>query len=95
MRENNTEFARLPPALPEAARASYEALRQHLSSLTTTARETLSMTHKTLVTIATTGDGQTTKTSWLVYQRFDAITAEVLTTIKEGSRTLAVIRTLD
>jgi hypothetical protein len=95
VRENNTEFTRLPPALPEAARASYEALRQHLSGLATTARETLSMTHKALVIIATTGDGQTTKTSWLVYQRFDAVTAEVLTAIKEGSRTLAVTSTLD
>ena len=88
MHENNHEFSRLPPMLPEAARASYEALRQHLASLATLSRETLSSTHKAVVTITATQDGQTKTTSWLVYQRFDAVTAEVLSTIKEGSRTL-------
>ena len=90
--EAGTPFTRLPVTLPEDACASYAALQRHLLKLTPSARQQLSKKHRSLVAVvATRHDGITTETSWLVYQRFDADTAQVREAIQDGSPVVPVI----
>ena len=79
-------FSRLPETLPAAVFADqggYEALRTHLANLDEKGRQQLSSMHKANVVITTQRDGgaKQQETTWLVYQRFDAMMPDILRTI--------------
>ena len=86
-----TGFTRLPSMLPDTARGSYTALRCYLADLDQQERECLSEVHKSLVAVKSTKGACASETSWLVYQRFDAVTAGILKTIQEGSPVVPII----
>ena len=95
-------FPRLPPALPEAATRSYRKLAQHLASLTDAQRAALSALHLDVIQIMTSdasGSGgpasgsasSAGSTSWLVAQRFDAVTPEMIAEIRRGCEAVPVV----
>ena len=71
-RSRGSAFSRLPPTLPSAARESYEGLSKHVSGLNESERKQLSAIHFDQVVINVESSGQSTRTEWLVCQRFDA-----------------------
>jgi hypothetical protein len=90
-RDSEPVFTRLPSMLPDTARGSYAALRCYLANADPSARECLSKVNKSLVAVKTTKAARASETSWLVYQRFDAVTLGILKTIQEGSPVVPII----
>jgi HEPN domain-containing protein len=82
--EETEPIPRLPEVLPGDALDTFEGLGNHLDGLSPDERDDISQIQHATVTIAVTdADALTTTTTWLIAQRFDAVTTGLCERIDE------------
>ena len=89
-RSRGSAPGRLPPTLPSAARESYEGLSKRVRPQRERAEAALGNPLRS-GRINVESSGQSTRTEWLVCQRFDVVTPSVFQIIKTGENVVPVV----